>query len=536
MAGKIWTKEELKILEELYNSDDSISNIQKVLGRQESSVLVKANRLGYRRNTYTLDQINTKIQNKFTHLQLQEFHGVSNKARILDTRCEHTWEVYPTHILQGKCITCPVCNITNHRKTKEQFFSLLVQRGYQDNIQDIVEYTQSKELIRLKYTCGHVDMTNAGDLLSKGTKQVCRVCIPQRTSIKDPELFNKEFLKVCGDTVQLLDTYINDQTYLKVQCAECHNIWEIQPHNFLAKGTGCTCRKCSPIVPTGTGIQALELDIRKYIEQVYEGWIVYNDRTILEGKELDIVVPDKGLAIEINGQYWHSQKFKDSNFHKDKQVDTYNSIGFQVLHIYEHEWHISKPIIKQMIQARLGLTEKVHARKCNIRKIAFPAQFLEDNHIQGAGAPTQINYGLFLNEQLVAVATFGKPRFTEQYEYELIRYCSKLNTNVQGGASKLFKAFIKEFSPVQVLTYCNLNYGRGGLYEKLGFKYLKDTQPDYWYVRGRKKVSRYKAMKHKLPTLVPEQYDEALQEQEIMHNAGYLKIYGCGNKVFIYTV
>lgn len=33
-----------------------------------------------------------------------------------------------------------------------------------------------------------------------------------------------------------------------------------------------------------------------------------NDKKVLNGKELDIYIPSKNLAIEYNGLYWHSDK------------------------------------------------------------------------------------------------------------------------------------------------------------------------------------------------------------------------------------
>jgi hypothetical protein len=117
-------------------------------------------------------------------------------------------------------------------------------------------------------------------------------------------------------------------------------------------------------------------------------------------------------------------------------------------------------------------------------------------------------------------------------EYELVRFCNKLNTTVIGGASKLFKTFLEEQKPNTVLSYCDLSWGTGQLYENLGFKYDGDTKPNYFYVINGKKENRINYQKHKL---VKQGYDSNLTESQIMNNLGYYRIYNCGNSKYLYT-
>jgi hypothetical protein len=152
--------------------------------------------------------------------------------------------------------------------------------------------------------------------------------------------------------------------------------------------------------------------------------------------------------------------------------------------------------------------------------------FLDQNHIQGAGQPTSTNFALLIDDEIVAVMTFGKPRFSSE-DWELIRYCTKLGTTVVGGASKLFKHRPEGTG----ISYAARDYSTGDLYKKLGFSLSHYTEPGYAYYKKLEKISRYKAQKHKLEALLP-LYDPKLSESDNMQLNGYYKVYDSGNMVF----
>ena len=127
-----------------------------------------------------------------------------------------------------------------------------------------------------------------------------------------------------------------------------------------------------------------------------------------------------------------------------------------------------------------GKTERrIFARNCEVKKVSdmVKKSFLDENHIQG-NVVSRINYGLFHNDELVALMCFGKQRVNlgkkhiDDGEYELLRFCNKKNTNVVGGASRLFKHFVADYSPKVILSYCDRRWSVGGMYEKLGFNHI----------------------------------------------------------------
>ena len=116
--------------------------------------------------------------------------------------------------------------------------------------------------------------------------------------------------------------------------------------------------------------------------------------------------------------------------------------------------------------------------------------------------------------------------------YELLRFCNKLNTTVVGGASKLFKHFLKEYKPKEVISYCDRRWSEGNLYEMLGFEFSHNSKPNYFYVINGKRENRFKYRKD---ILVKEGFDPNKSEHEIMLERGIYRIYDCGCKVYKYV-
>lgn len=279
----------------------------------------------------------------------------------------------------------------------------------------------------------------------------------------------------------------------------------------------------------------VEKQIVQYIKEICDCEVITKDREILKGKELDIYIPDKKLAIEFNGSYWHSDIFKDKKYHQEKTLQCANK-GIQLIHIFEHEWLDEKlqGQIKQIL--KLKLTDdytRIYARNTVVKEIESSEanDFLDKYHLQ-RHVNASINIGMYFKEDLIGVITFSKPRYGLGYDYEIIRLCYKHNIKVIGGTQKMFKYFIKYYNPESILTYADISKFTGNVYIGLGFKLAKDkfiTTPNYVWVGSNtyEVISRYNTQKSKLAKLG---YDvENKTEDEIMKEEGYMKIYDSGN-------
>ena len=70
--------------------------------------------------------------------------------------------------------------------------------------------------------------------------------------------------------------------------------------------------------PINYSVSNEEVEFKKFIESIYDGEIIFNDRNALNGKEMDVYIPDLKIGFEFNGLYFHSEYFKEKNYHKNK--------------------------------------------------------------------------------------------------------------------------------------------------------------------------------------------------------------------------
>ena len=265
-----------------------------------------------------------------------------------------------------------------------------------------------------------------------------------------------------------------------------------------------------------------------------------SDRTLLEGKEIDLYYPEVNFAIEFNGNYWHSElKKPDVAYHQNKTLEA-ASKGVQLFHIFEYEWtdKIKRDIISDIIRSKLygDRVRTIYGRNCStcLLSNSEAKEFFSTTHIQGY-AKSDIAIGLRYNGELVGAMSFGKPRFNQQYQFELIRLSFALSTKIVGGAEKMFKHFITENRPISIISYCNIAKFSGKVYERLGFENKGLTKPNYTWVdvETGDNLTRYQTMKHKLVEAGLGSIDES--EDQIMHRLGYSKIYDCGNLKFVWN-
>lgn len=274
--------------------------------------------------------------------------------------------------------------------------------------------------------------------------------------------------------------------------------------------------------------------------------VVTRDRQLLDGKEIDIYLPDYKIGIEYNGNYWHSYPVKDMKYHQDKSIQA-AKVGIRLIHIFEYEWKDSK--IQEKIKNYLydivksDSIDRVYARNTVVSEISPAEQykFQDKYHLQGR-ATASIHLGIYQDtdkdkKDLLGTMTFGKPRFNSQYEYELVRMCFKPKVSVVGGAQKMFKHFLNTYKPKQILTYSDISKFTGGVYKQMGMRVIQDnpmTVPNYVWVRPQDSsfLSRYQTTKQKLIDSGLGSDDQT--ENDIMTWSGYVKVYDCGQLKYEY--
>jgi hypothetical protein len=353
----------------------------------------------------------------------------------------------------------------------------------------------------------------------------CPYCRPNKDSL---ETFIKKSKDQHGELYDYSKVdYISSKHNINLICDKGHSFLQ-NANNHLQ---GIKCPKCNRF-------DLKENSLYQFIKSNTNIEVKSSNRLILKGKELDIYIPELGIAFEFNGLYWHSEIYKDKKYHIEKTKLCLDK-NVNLIHVWEDDWDYKQNIVKSIILNKLGKSEKIYARKCEIKEVLdnmLIRNFLEKNHIQGF-VGSKVKIGLFYSGELISLMTFGNLRkslgqASKDGSFELLRFCNKLNISVIGGASKLFTFFIKKYNPIKIISYSDNSRGNGYLYEKLGFKLSHDSDPNYYWVINGIRKHRFGFRKDKL---IKEGYDPNKTEIEIMNKRGYFRIFDCGSKKWIYS-
>lgn len=456
-----------------------------------------------------------KEKKKETNL---ERYGVENifqsdniKNKIKETNLErYGVEFYITSDDAKKkynnfCKSIGVSHYSKSDEFKERFEKTCLRKwGVKTNLLDYENIKRVKQTNLLLYGFDNVMRNKDISLLNKKT------LITNRAS----------FFKNLGYTY--ID-YDHNEFLYKLNSDICDHTFEINYDLFRSRvkyNNNC-CITCYP-----------KSELSSIKEKEVVNWlrglgveVIENDRSLIK-KEIDIYLPQLKLGIEFNGLYYHSDKFKEKNYHIDKTIKC-KELGIQLIHIWEDDWVFKNDIIKSILLNRINnISEKIYARKCKIRIVDSKVSkiFLNDNHIQG-NTTSSIRIGLFHNNELVSLMTLGNRNINSIKTFELIRFCNKINVNVIGGASKIFKYFLKNYDYEKITSYSDISIFSGQLYENLGFINDGNTSLNYYWTDLNRKYHRFNFNKKKL---IKMGYDRNLTEEQIMKNIGYYKIWSCG--------
>lgn len=333
----------------------------------------------------------------------------------------------------------------------------------------------------------------------------------------------------------------SDKYYIKylgnnISLFKCDNFedhqFTISSDNYHGriKNNSKLCTICYPI-SSGSNKQK---EVFYFIQDLYKGKIIENWRKLVN-YEIDIYLPELKIGFEFNGLYWHCESKLGKNYHSDKQI-FFKKNGIKIYNIWEDDWDFKKDILKSQIKNWLGLNDtKIGARKCEIIEIydnKIVKEFLNNNHIQGY-VRSMIKLGLIYDGELVSLMVFDNLEGRKKMDinnWNLSRFCNKINTNIVGGASKLFNYFIKKYNPERIISYADMDWSDGNLYYKLGFTLSSILKPDYKYIINGKRENKRKFSKSNLKKIG---FNINLSESEITKLNNIERIYNCGKLKFI---
>lgn len=438
------------------------------------------------------------------------------------TTCGHKWKAMPFIFTRSNRIPsdCPECagrNITLD-KIKDKLSKL------NPDIKIITaneEYAGMHKNITLKCNkCNNTWEIIPSKIFAKDRPfPVCQKC-SSRLNVS-----HNQFTDNINNTkVDIVGYFTNYKNKISVKCKRCGHEWKQLPSN-VKKGSGCPiCAKKS---------SKYEQEIYDYIISLGISNIERNKYYFNDGKrfECDIYLPDYKIGIEFHGLYFHSNAYKEKNYHL-KKLEFFNSLDIQLLQIFENEWRGKTEIIKSIIKRKLKLTQKIYARQCVIKDIDTKeaTEFCNNYHLQGAGRAS-IKIGMYYNEQLVSVMAVGVNRFSKTDVREFIRYAIHPDYSVTGGMKKMLSYLLKVHNITKMESYIDRRFFNGNGYYNAGWNFIGVSEPNYFYFlpsNPLKLYSRNMFQKHKLHKKL-KIFDDSLSEKQNMHNNGYFFIHDCGN-------
>lgn len=476
-----------------------------------------------RNSRYDFTEIKKAFEKEGFLLLSKQEEYISNKKSKLKFKCPNNHEHSVTWSSWQKGIRCKFCAIDRRRLTLDFVRSVFEKENYKLFSQT---YVNNAQLLDFECPKGHIYKMSYADW-SMGKR--CGIC----ANNKQYSIENLRCIIATEGYKLLSDTYTNNKGYLQIECPHNHtynvkwNVWQ----------TGHRCPYCFKRQSNE------ELEVGEYLRQVFGEGFNTNNKKIIYPYELDLVIPSKKIAVEYCGVYWHSEANGTGKHYHLNKLDLCNKVGYRLITIFEDEWLENKTIVKARLAGILGksVANKINARDCVVKHLSATEarEFCSRFHLQGYGS-SAIKLGLFYNDLLLSVMTFAAPNIAKggvsnrKGYFELNRFCTDYNYLVRGGASKLLTFFIRNYPVKQIYSYADRRWSEGGLYYSLGFKFVQNTEPNYWYVKNGKRLHRFNFRKSTLRKF--NNYDLNLPEWKIMLGNKYYRLWDCGSMKFVMKV
>lgn len=412
---------------------------------------------------------------------------------------EQYFDVVEKEVEETEVKKCPYCDWTTvDINNNSGAFIVHLKNVHNKSVEDyLVDFSNDREYFKL------ANKTLDRQLETDSDKYVvCKVCGKKFSRIDNVHLKKHNLTKE-----QYLSIYNNPPTICKVYknfvIDKCHdlNLNNVNLNHFYSNG---------------------EKEIMQHIKDL--GFDCRKDRKLLDGQEIDIFIPSKNIAIEYNGNKWHTEKFgkKDKDYHLNK-TNICNEKGINLIHIFEDEYVLHKEVVLDRIDSILGIDkhkEKININDCIIKIIQFEdcIDFLNKFSLKYHYKSDERYVGCFINaNELISVLSFNDNELTD-IVFDIKFDCSCLCQN-------MFNLYAKTFDLKHVIYYLDKRWNDNNIEHINGFRFESEIEPKASFYNT--KVHRYKRFSkeyichlYKLSNDVSDDY--------IMNELGFDRIFDVG--------
>lgn len=276
----------------------------------------------------------------------------------------------------------------------------------------------------------------------------------------------------------------------------------------------------------------------RFAELLKENNIEFKQEFNIKNRSYDFKVDN--ILIEINPTYTHNstigawfgnhQDIPLSNTYHLEKSNLAKSFNFHCIHVWE--WDDWNKIINL-----LSPKQKLYARKCEIREVDKKEtnNFLNKYHLQNTCNGQKVRLGLYYNNELVQIMTFGKPRYNKNYEWELLRLCSHKDYQIIGGSQRLWSHFIRQVNPSNMISYCDNSKFSGRVYKTLGMELKYITKPSVQWSKRDLHITNSLLNQRGYDQLFGTSYGKGTSNRDLMIENGWKEVYDCGQQVYTWT-
>ncbi len=272
---------------------------------------------------------------------------------------------------------------------------------------------------------------------------------------------------------------------------------------------------------------------RNVAEIIKECGLSYSFEKRLGAFSYDLCIEQNRTVIEVDPTYTHNAKcnhygqIRDKKYHLLKTLNA-EKYGYRCIHIFD--WDDARKVISTLITDTVLYGRNLVCRNISIKEAS---EFLGIHHVQKSCRNQKYCYGLFLNNELYEVLTFGAPRYNKKYDFELLRLCTKSRYKIIGGASKLFSYARKQNIQGSIISYCDLAKFKGDVYSKLSMKLMYTTPPAKVWSKGSQKITDNLLRARGYDQIFKTTYGKGSSNDQLMIDSGWLPVYDCGQGVYV---
>src|SRR3990167_2573930 len=278
--------------------------------------------------------------------------------------------------------------------------------------------------------------------------------------------------------------YESRQDYFVFRCKLCNLECE---KTLVSFERGSLCPECFP-----RSKSIAELEIFSFVKNIYPD-ALSGDRKVLKPKELDIWVPNKNVAIEYNGLYWHSDGAVDKNMSEDyhlKKLDLATKKVIRLVQFFSDEWRNRREACQNVIRCCLVYPPS-HDDPMIINDYlqrSVEREFFEKFHVNGFSSSSRA-FGLKSEGKLIAVLSVKNKGAGV---YEIVRFVALAGHDIEKS---------RELLCDRVDTWCRSRGGRRLVvvvaprletehqWTERGFSLVERRPPKTWFTDN---VQRFK--------------------------------------------